>query len=131
MIRIIIFILLTAGEYQLVCELAGLPPGSTAKGVRSALSDKKTLYDRLNIYFIMPFVKVIAPFIGVAEYKEKKIEMQLARAGIDLSPKEYYARSILMSATAFVLSFLMLSITTQNMKYISSACDCGILSFPR
>ncbi|MBS7306099.1 MAG: hypothetical protein KIG39_05500 [Lachnospiraceae bacterium] len=119
MIRIVIFILLTAGAYQLICELVGLPPGSTAKGVRYAVSDKKTLYDSLNTYFILPFVKVMAPFMSIAEYKEKRMEMQLARAGIDLSPKEYYARSILMSGSAFILSFFLLSVTMQNMKYIS------------
>ena len=119
MIKIVIFILLTAGAYQVICELVGLPPGSTAKGVRYAVNNKKTVYDNLNTYFIQPFVKVIAPFINLADYKEKRMEMQLARAGIDLSPKEYYARSILMSATAFVLSFFLLSVTVQDMKYIS------------
>lgn len=119
MIRIIIFILMTAGGYSIICELTGLPPGSTGKGIRCALRKEKTLYDALNSYFILPFVKVISPFIKIAEYKNKRMVVQLARAGIDFTPQEYFARSILMSGTAFVLSFLLLSVTMQNMKYIA------------
>ena len=86
MIKLLIFILLTSGAYQLVCELAGLPPSSTAKGVRYAVSKKKSMYDSLNAYFIMPFVKVIAPFINMVDYKEKRMKEQLARAiGTDVA----------------------------------------------
>lgn len=119
MIMIVIFMLLTAGIYSIVCELAGLPPGSTGKGIRSAVRKERTLYDNLNVYFIMPFVKVISPFIKIADYKKKRMGIQLARAGIEFTPEEYFARSFLMSVTAFVCSFVLLSVTMSNMKYIS------------
>ena len=95
MITIVIFMLLTAGIYSVVSELAGLPPGSTGKGIRSAVRKERTLYDNLNVYFIMPFVKVISPFIKIADYKKKRMGIQLARAGIEFTPEEYFARSFL------------------------------------
>ena len=119
MIMIVIFMLLTAGIYSVVCELAGLPPGSTGKGIRSAVRKERTLYDNLNVYFIMPFVKVISPFIKIADYKKKRMGIQLARAGIEFTPEEYFARSFLMSATAFVCSFVLLSVTMSSMKFVS------------
>lgn len=119
MINIIIFILLASGGFYVLCELAGLPPGSTGKGIRFAVKKERTIYEKLNTYFILPFVKVIAPFIKIADYKKKRMEIQLARADIDFTPQEYFARSILMSAVSFIGSFLLLSVTMQNMKYIS------------
>lgn len=119
MIMIVIFMLLTAGIYSLISELAGLPPGSTGKGIRSAVRKERTLYDNLNVYFIMPFVKVISPFIKIAGYKKKRMGMQLARAGIEFTPEEYFARSLLMSVTAFVSSFVLLSVTMSSMKFVS------------
>lgn len=119
MIMIVIFMLLTAGIYSLISELAGLPPGSTGKGIRSAVRKERTLYDNLNVYFIMPFVKVISPFIKIADYKKKRMGMQLARAGIEFTPEEYFARSLLMSVTAFVSSFVLLSVTMSSMKFVS------------
>ena len=119
MITIVIFMLLTAGIYSVVSELAGLPPGSTGKGIRSAVRKERTLYDNLNVYFIMPFVKVISPFIKIADYKKKRMGIQLARAGIEFTPEEYFARSFLMSATAFVCSFVLLSVTMSSMKFVS------------
>lgn len=119
MITIVIFMLLTAGIYSVVSELAGLPPGSTGKGIRSAVRKERTLYDNLNVYFIMPFVKVISPFIKIADYKKKRMGIQLARAGIEFTPEEYFARSVLMSVTAFVSSFVLLSVTMSSMKVVS------------
>ena len=119
MITIVVFMLLTAGIYSVVSELAGLPPGSTGKGIRSAVRKERTLYDNLNVYFIMPFVKVISPFIKIADYKKKRMGIQLARAGIEFTPEEYFARSFLMSATAFVCSFVLLSVTMSSMKFVS------------
>ena len=119
MITIVVFMLLTAGIYSVVSELAGLPPGSTGKGIRSAVRKERSLYDNLNVYFIMPFVKVISPFIKMADYKKKRMGIQLARAGIEFTPEEYFARSVLMSVTAFVSSFVLLSVTMSSMKFVS------------
>lgn len=119
MITIVVFMLLTAGIYSVVSELAGLPPRSTGKGIRSAVRKERTLYDNLNLYFIMPFVKVISPFIKIADYKKKRMGIQLARAEIEFTPEEYFARSVLMSVTAFVSSFVLLSVTMSSMKFVS------------
>lgn len=116
--NIIIFIFLAAGLYAIACELAGLPPGSTGKGIRTAVKKDYSFNDVLNIYFILPAVKIIAPLIRIEEYKKKRIGMQLSRAEMDFTPQEYYARSILMSAVAFFGSLALLSVTVKNMKFL-------------
>ena len=117
--RLVVFVLLAAGIYVVACELVGLPPASTGKGVRIAVKKDYSFYDVLNIYFVLPVVKLISPFIRVEEHKKKRMAMQLARAGMNFTPQEYYARSALMSITAFLLSFLLLSATVKNMKFLS------------
>lgn len=119
MINIVIFIILTAGVYSIACEFAVLPPWSTGKGVRIAVRKEKSFYDILNLYFTLPFVKLISPFIKIADYKKKRMGIQLARAGIEFTPKEYFARSILMAVSAFLVSFALLSCTMKNMKFIA------------
>lgn len=118
-INIVVFILLAAGIYSITCEYVGLPPGSTGRGVRIALKKEQSFYDSLNLHFIRPLVKVIAPLIKVAEYKKKRMSIRLARAGIDLTCEEYYARSVVMAAAAFFVSFVFLSCTMKNMKIMA------------
>ncbi|GEM_PF-434600 len=51
---------------------------------------------------------------------KKRMRVQLARAGIPLSPKEYLARSVLMAAAAMILSGLFVSVTMKHMLPVSA-----------
>ena len=111
MVYLLIFILLTGGIFAVVSQLLGLPPASTGRGVKIATHKDHSPMDFVNEYFISPFVKVLSPLVRMAEFKEKRMGIQLARAGISLTPKEYVARSFLMAGAALVLSGLLLSLT--------------------
>lgn len=115
MVYILIFILLTGGTFAIASQLLGLPPASTGRGVKIATHTNHSLMYFVNEYFISPFVKILAPLIRMAEFKEKRMQVQLARAGIPLTPKEYVARSFLMSGISLLLSGLVLSVAVSNM----------------
>ncbi len=120
MVYLLIFILLTGGIFAVVSQLLGLPPGSTSRGVKIATHKDHSPMEFVNEYFILPFVKVLSPLVRMAEFKEKRMGIQLARAGISLTPKEYVARSFLMAGSALILSGLLLSITMSNMLPVSA-----------
>ncbi len=118
-IYLIILILFTGGGYALCCELLKLPPASTGKGVKIAVHKNTSPMFFVNEYFIAPFVKVLSPLIKMEDFKEKRMSMQLTRAAIPLEPKEYVARSYLMSGTAVILSAIMLMATMRNILIVS------------
>ena len=119
MVYVLIFILLTGGIFTVITNLLGLPPASTVRGVKIATQKNFTLMDFINEYFILPFVKFLSPIIKVEEYKEKRMTVQLARAGIPLTPKEYIMRSFFMAAVALIFSGILLMLTLSNMLIIS------------
>ncbi|MBE5039483.1 hypothetical protein [Ructibacterium gallinarum] len=115
MVYFLIFILLTGGFFAVTSQLLGLPPASTSRGIRIAAHKQFSPMHFVNAYFIAPFVKILAPIVRMTDFKEKRMELQLARAGIPLTPKEYVARSYLMAGSALVLSVFLLSVTMRNM----------------
>ena len=116
---IVIFALLAAGMFTMAQQVLRLPPASTAKGVRLASQKGFTLNDLLYRLYIKPVARLIAPYIRMADFKEKRMQVQLARAGIPLSPKEYLARSVLMAATAMIMSGIFISFAVKNMLPVS------------
>ena len=115
----VIFVLLTGGLFSVVSQLAGIPPGATAKGIHIAVRKEQTIKDQIFSVFVMPFAKTIAPLIHIADFKKKRISGKLARAGINMTPEEYLARSLIMSGTSLIISFLLLKISMRNMSFIS------------
>ena len=97
MIYFIIFAFFAGGLFIITSEVLGLPPTATAKGVKIAVKSQQSLLDSLLTVVVMPIVKIVSPFMMIADYKEKRMAKQLRRAGIPLEPKEYYARSIVMA----------------------------------
>lgn len=116
---IVIFVLLAAGMFTMAQQVLRLPPVSTAKGVRLASQKGFTLNGLLYRLYIKPVAGLIAPYIRMADFKEKRMQVQLARAGIPLSPKEYLARSVLMAAAAMIMSGIFISFAVKNMLPVS------------
>ena len=119
MIYLIIFSFLAGGLFIVSSEVIGLPPISTVKGVKTAVKTQQSLPDTILTVVVMPIVKIVSPFILIAEYKEKRMNKQLLRAGIPLNPREYYARSIVVATIATVVSYIMLSLTVKSMSIVS------------
>jgi len=119
MIYLIIFSFLAGGLFIVSSEALGLPPISTVKGVKTAVKNQQSLPDTILTVVVMPIVKIVSPCILIAEYKEKRMNKQLLRAGIPLNPREYYARSIVVAILATVVSYIMLSFTVKSMSIVS------------
>ena len=119
MIYFLIFIALAGGLFIVSSEALGLPPIATAKGVKTAVKSKQSLLDSLLTVVVMPIVKIVSPFMMIADYKEKRMAKQLRRAGIPLTPKEYYARSIVMAVLATAITYIMLVLTVKSMSLVA------------
>lgn len=127
MVYLLIFILLTGGIFAVVSQLLGLPPASTSRGIKIATHKEHSIMDFVNEYFILPFVRILSPLFKMAEFKEKRMSIQLARAGIPLTPREYVARSVLMAGAALIFSGLLLLLTMRNMLPI--ACILSVVVY--
>ena len=115
----LIFITLAGGLFILFSEFIGLPPIATAKGVKTAVKSQQSLLDSLLTVVVMPIVTIILPFITVSDYKEKRMIKQLRRAGIPLTPKEYYARSIVIAVLTTVITYFMFVFTVKGMSIVA------------
>ena len=116
---LIIFLLLSGGLFSVASHLCRLPPASTGRGIKIATRTDRTLMNFVNEFVIAPFIKILSPFIHIPDFKEKRMSIQLARAGIALTPKEYVARSFLMAGLSLCFSGLLLAFTMRNMLIIS------------
>ena len=114
-----IFILLAGGFISLTNELLGLPPYATAKGVKLATKKEQSVGSVLMQAAVMPLVKIVSPFVIMADFKEKRMSKQLKRADIPLTPKEYCARSIVMAFAVGAGSYIMLACTMKKMSVIA------------
>lgn len=119
MIYLIIFIAFACGLFIISSEVLGLPPIATAKGIKIAVRSQHSIVDSLLTVVVMPMVKIVSPFIIVADYKEKRMAEKLRRAEIVLTPKEYIARSIVMAVLTGVLAYIMLLFTVKSMSIVA------------
>lgn len=119
MIYLIIFIAFACGLFIISSEALGLPPIATAKGIKIAVRSQHSIVDSLLTVVVMPMVKIVSPFIIVADYKEKRMAEKLRRAEIVLTPKEYIARSLVMAVLTGVLAYIMLLFTVKSMSIVA------------
>ena len=127
MIYLLIFAAVASGLFIISSALLGLPPIAPAKGVNLAVKSQQSVIDILLTLIVMPIVKLVSPFIMIAEYKEIRMVKQLKRAGIPLTPKEYYARSIVMAVLATVVSYILLVLAVRSMSMVSAVL--GVLVY--
>lgn len=106
MIYFIIFTFFAGGLFAIFSDVLGLPPIATAKGIKIAVKSRQSIVDSILTVVVMPIVKIVSPFIIIAEYKEKRMAKQLVRAGIPLTPKEYYARSLVVAILSTVIAYV-------------------------
>ena len=115
----LIFVFFAGGLFILSSEALGLPPLATAKGVKTAVRSRQSFLDALLTAVVMPIVKIVSPFIVIAEYKEKRMAGKLKRADIPLNPKEYCARSIVMAVLVTTITYIMLVFTVKSMSLVA------------
>lgn len=119
MIYFLIFIMLAGGAFMILSEVLKLPPLATVKGVRIAVKNEESVLEMILTIFVMPIVKIVSPFIVMADFKEKQMQKKLLRAGIPLTPKEYVARSIVIAVLVTVFAYVMLACTVKGMSFVA------------
>lgn len=102
---IIIFILISAGIFSILSSVLKLPPYSATQRLRG-VAGKTKMTETLNQRLLLPVMKLVAPFIRLDDFKERRMKIKLERAGIIFTPKEYYARAVVMAAGTAIIGTL-------------------------
>jgi hypothetical protein len=76
--------------------------------VLERIKGKQTITKQLDEKVILPIAKVTSKFIRLDDYKFIKLKRTLARAKISLTPEEYHARAITISALTIISSVLFI-----------------------
>lgn len=123
-----IFLLISMGAYLLSCGIFALAPAATARNMHATSKGTGTLKNAAYSLYVKPLLHIFAPFIRLSDIRKRRMSLQLARAGINLSPEEYFARSILMAATAAVGMGLLLMLAMPDLLPLA-AVFAGIVFF--
>lgn len=102
LLQVISFFLIVKGGMLILDSIYKVPPAKTLNGLKLVVK-KKTLAGRLTDEILDPLVRIVSPFIRLPEEKETKLKYSLARAGIKDTPKEYYARALILTALSFFI----------------------------
>jgi hypothetical protein len=116
--QIIVFILLTVAGFLICRELLKVPKANMGKNIKTLQTEKDKLDKRLMDRLIMPFVKPVSRLIRIDPVKEAKMASMLKRGGLELTPKEYYARAILCALFTLPLALLLFAIGAANIAPI-------------
>jgi len=113
--QIIIFVLLTAAGFLICRQLLKIPKLSMKKNIKNLQVEKEKASKRLLNRFVMPLVKPFARLIPLDPAKEARMTSTLKRGGLELTPKEYYARAILCALFTLPLALLLFAISAANL----------------
>jgi len=112
--QIIVFVLLTAAGFLICRQLLKIPKLSMKKNIKNIQAERENPGKRLLNRVVMPLVKPVAPLIRLDPAKEARMASILRRGGLELTPKEYYARAILCAISTLPLALLMFAIGAAN-----------------
>ena len=107
MYYILTVLLLAFGIYILVGNFIDFPTKRTEKAM-SAFMRKQGIGERFYTAVTYPLTKIISKFIRPENYQKRKLEKDLARAGINLSPAEYYAKAYVTAGLVILSSFIFI-----------------------
>jgi len=116
--QIIIFVLLTVAGFLICRQLLKIPKLSMKKNIKNLQAEKEKASKRLLNRFVMPLVKPFARLIPLDPAKEARMISTLKRGGLELTPKEYYARAILCALFTLPLALLLFTIGAANLAPI-------------
>ena len=114
----IIFVLLTAAGFLICRQFLKIPKLSMKKNIKNIQAEKEKPGKQLLNRFIMPLVKPVSRLIPLDPVKEVRMVSVLRRGGMELTPKEYYARGILCALFTTPLVLLLFTIGAANLAPI-------------
>lgn len=107
MYHVLIVSLLGVGFYNLISKFIIFPSKKTIR-LMSNFNRKPSIVEQFYTTITYPLTKLISKFIHLESYRNKKLAKDLERAGINLTPEEYYAKAYVTSALTFLSSFLFI-----------------------
>ena len=116
--QVIIFVLLTAAGFLICQELLKIPKLSMKKNIKHLQTEKEKPGKRLLNRFVMPLVKPVSRLIPLDPVQEARMASMLRRGGLELTPKEYYARAILCALFTLPLALLLFAVGAANIAPI-------------
>ena len=116
--QIIVFILLFVAGFLICRQFLKIPQLSMTKNLKLLQTQREKTGKRLLNRFIMPLVKPVSQLIRIDPVSEAKMASVLQRGGLDLTPKEYYARAILCALFTLPVALLLSIIGAANIAPI-------------
>ncbi len=113
--QVIIFVLLTAAGFLICRQLLKIPKMSMKKNINHLQDKKEKTESRLLNRFVMPLVKPVSRLIPLDPVKEARMASTLRRGGLELTPKEYYARAIICAIFTLPLALPLFVIGATNL----------------
>ncbi|GHU89749.1 hypothetical protein FACS1894202_08460 [Clostridia bacterium] len=104
---ILCFVLLSVGLVFAAYALLKIPPSGAGKRLKASVRGKETIGGTLQKVFIAPLVKPIAALIPMKRGRESELARNLRRVGMEIPPKEYYARALIVAALSLLLSVVI------------------------
>ncbi|MDD2269184.1 MAG: hypothetical protein PHY15_06490 [Eubacteriales bacterium] len=122
---IILFLIFYLYGYSLLTAYSNQDPEkSTKKVYRKSVETKISFSEKISQRYLLPLARMIAPRIPLSKEYEHEFKPKLERAGISLSPKEYYARPI---AAVILLSPLLVLAILSGLNAIMMFLFCIIV----
>ena len=109
-------LLLAYGIYTLAGQFITFPTKRTEKTM-SSFKRKQSIGESFYNLITFPLIKLLSKFMRIEPYESRKLEKDLQRAGISLSPAEYKAKAFVTAGLVvlFSLVFIPLGLTVITM----------------
>ena len=100
-------LLLAYGIYTLAGQFITFPTKRTEKTM-SSFKRKQSIGESFYNLITFPLIKLLSKFMRIEPYESRKLEKDLQRAGIPLSPAEYKAKAFVTAGLVILLSFVFI-----------------------
>ncbi len=107
MYYLLVALLIAFGIYTLVGNFITFPTKRTEKAM-STFKRKQGIGEKFYNTVTYPLTKLVSVFIRMENYQKRKLEKDLHRAGINLTPAEYYAKAYVTAGLTILSSFLFI-----------------------
>lgn len=100
-------LLLAYGIYTLAGQFITFPTKRTEKTM-SSFKRKQSIGEGFYNLITFPLIKLLSKFMRIEPYESRKLEKDLQRAGINLSPAEYKAKAFVTAGLVVLFSFIFI-----------------------
>lgn len=107
MYYLLVGFILAYGIYTLAGQFITFPTKRTVKTM-SSFKRKQSIGESFYNLITFPLIKLLSKFMRIEPYESRKLEKDLQRAGINLSPAEYKAKAFVTAGLVVLFSFIFI-----------------------